>query len=146
MSELIASWYDWIKMLHVLAVITWMAALFYLPRLFVYHAMETPGSATSETFKVMERKLQRGIMTPSLVGVLLTGIPLVVHIGWSSGWVHVKLTMVALMVVCHVLYSRWRLDFLHDRNTRPHTFYRLANEAPTLLLMVILIMVIVKPF
>lgn len=144
--DFIAAYYDWIKTLHVISVITWMAALFYLPRLYVYHAMEAPGSKTSEIFKVMERKLQRGIMTPSLVVVYATGTPLILALGFSQGWVHVKLTMVALMTVCHVLYARWRIDFLEDRNTRPHTFYRWANEAPTVLLIVIVIMVIVKPF
>lgn len=141
--------YLWVKTLHVVAVITWMAALFYLPRLFVYHAMTDlsteAGRAQSETFKIMERRLQRGIMTPSLVIVLLTGFAM--FPSWATaGWMHVKLTAVVLMVVCHVLYARWRQDFLRDGNTRSDKFYRVANEVPTILLLVIIPMVILKPF
>jgi putative membrane protein len=137
--------YDWVKTLHVISIITWMAGLFYLPRLYVYHAQEEVGSATSETFKVMERRLLRGIMNPSLVVVFVTG-GLMFGEWMTSGWMHVKLLMVVGMVVMHGFYARWRKDFANDRNTRSHVFYRYSNEVPTLLLLVIVPMVILKPF
>ncbi|WP_413204523.1 protoporphyrinogen oxidase HemJ [Rhodospirillum sp. A1_3_36] len=140
-----SDWYNWVKTLHVIAIITWMAGLFYLPRLFVYHAQEPKGSATSETFKVMERRLLRGIMNPSLIVVLATGIPMMGD--WmTDGWLHVKLLMVAGMITMHMLYARWRRAFAEDRNTRSHVFYRYANEVPTVLLLIIVPMVILKPF
>lgn len=141
--------YLWIKALHVVSVITWMAGLFYLPRLYVYHAMTDlsteAGRAQSETFKVMERRLLRGIMNPSIIVVFLTGFSLF-PVWVSDGWMHVKLLLVILMAVCHVLYARWRKDFLADANVRSDKFYRMWNEAPTLLLLGIIAMVIVKPF
>lgn len=138
-----------VKTLHVIAVITWMAALFYLPRLYVYHSMTDlsteAGRAQSETFKVMERRLLRGIMNPSMVLVFVTGLSMFPT--WStSGWMHVKLTAVVLMAVCHGFYARWRKDFLADANTRSDKFYRIANEVPTILLLIIVPMVILKPF
>lgn len=145
--ELLGLWpyYDWIKILHIISFITWMAGLFYLPRLYVYHAMEEPGSKTSETFKVMERRLLKAIMNPSLVVVVITGLLL-----WgpwlTMGWLHVKLLLVALMLGCHGLYARWRKDFEADRNTRHHRFYRIWNEVPTVLLLIIVPLVILKPF
>jgi len=138
-------YYNWVLTLHIIAVITWMAGLFYLPRLFVYHAMEEVGSATSEKFKIMERRLLKAIMNPSLVIVLVTGLLL-----WGDwltmGWLHVKLLMVAGMLGCHGLYARWRREFEADKNKHPHTFYRVWNEVPTLLLLIIVPMVVIKPF
>ncbi|ABC24412.1 protoporphyrinogen oxidase HemJ [Rhodospirillum rubrum] len=137
--------YAWVKTLHVIAVITWMAGLFYLPRLFVYHAMETPGSAASEKFKIMERRLLRAIMNPSMIIVLVTGLLMIE--GWlSSGWLHVKLLMVAGLITMHMFNARWRRDFEADRNTRSHVFYRYANEIPTVMMLIIIPMVILKPF
>lgn len=137
--------YLWVKALHVVAVITWMAGLFYLPRLYVYHAETPPGSPQSETFKVMERRLLRGIMNPSIVVVFITGF--VMFPVWvTAGWMHGKLLLVLLMAACHGFYARWRKDFEADRNTRSHKFYRVANEVPTLLLLGIIALVIVKPF
>lgn len=137
--------YMWVKVLHVISIVTWMAGLFYLPRLFVYHAMTEPGTQQSETFKIMERRLLNGIMWPSLVIVVLSGAPMLTV--WSTdGWMHVKLTMVGLLIVCHLLYSRWRQDFLHDRNRRSDKFYRVWNEVPTIALLIIVVMVIIKPF
>lgn len=137
--------YLWVKALHVVAVITWMAGLFYLPRLYVYHAETPPGSPQSETFKVMERRLLRGIMNPSIVVVFITGF--VMFPVWvTAGWMHAKLLLVLLMAACHGFYARWRKDFEADRNTRSHKFYRVANEVPTLLLLGIIALVIVKPF
>ncbi|GEO80050.1 protoporphyrinogen oxidase HemJ [Pararhodospirillum oryzae] len=136
--------YLWVKALHVIAVITWMAGLFYLPRLFVYHATEPVGSPTSEKFKVMERRLVKAIMNPSLVVVAVTG-PLLMGDWLSDGWLHLKLLMVAGMILMHVYYVRWQKDFAEDRNTRPHVFYRYANEVPTVLMLVIVPLVILKP-
>ncbi len=143
--ELGTSAYDWVKALHVVAIITWMAGLFYLPRLYVYHAETTPGSEQSETFKVMERRLLRGIMNPSVVVVFITGF-MMFPVWVTDGWMHAKLTLVILMAVCHGFYARWRKDFLSDSNTRSHKFYRVANEIPTVLLLGIIALVIVKPF
>jgi len=135
----------WIKALHVISIITWMAGLFYLPRLYVYHAMEEPGSATSERFKVMERRLLRAIMNPSLVIAVITGLLL-----WgqflTEGWFHIKLLAVIILLACHGLYARWRKEFAADENTRSHTFYRVWNEVPTLMMLIIVPMVIVRPF
>jgi protoporphyrinogen IX oxidase len=141
--------YPWIKALHVIAVISWMAGLLYLPRLFVYHCDVPRGSPESERFKVMERRLLKQIMTPAMIAVWVLGILLVVTPGvldWSAGWWHVKLLLVILMSGFQGGLSRWRRDFLEDRNTRSQRFYRIANEIPTVLMVVIVIMVIVKPF
>ncbi|GAB3439009.1 protoporphyrinogen oxidase HemJ [Insolitispirillum peregrinum] len=141
--------YLWVKWVHIVSVITWMAALFYLPRLYVYHAQldlaTEAGKAQSELFKVMERRLLRGIMTPSLFAVLISGALMAPN--WiSHGWLHAKLLMVLLMLGCHGAYARWRKDFEADRNQRSHKFYRIANEVPTILLLIIAAMVVVKPF
>lgn len=141
--------YLWVKALHVIAVIAWMAGMLYLPRLYVYHCEVKPGSAESERFKVMERRLLRQIINPAMGAVWALGLLLVVTPGvidWTAGWWHVKLLAVVLMSVFHVMLSRWRRDFLEDRNTRPQRFYRIANEVPTVLMVVIVIMVIVRPF
>ena len=141
--------YPWIKALHVVAVIAWMAGLLYLPRLFVYHCDVPRGSPESERFKVMERRLLKQIMTPAMIAVWVLGLLLVATPGvidWAAGWWHVKLLLVILMSGFQGGLSRWRRDFLEDRNTRSQRFYRIANEIPTVLMVVIVIMVIVKPF
>lgn len=141
--------YLWIKAFHVISVIAWMAGLFYLPRLYVYHCDVAPGSAESERFKVMERRLLRQIINPAMISTWCFGLLLVLTPGvvdWHAGWWHVKLTAVILMSGFHGAASKWRRDFLEDRNTRPQRFYRIANEVPTLLVVVIVIMVIVRPF
>ena len=141
--------YPWTKALHVIALIAWMAGLFYLPRLYVYHCEVPAGSRESERFKVMERRLLKQITTPAMLATWFFGILLVLTPGiidWSAGWWHLKLAAVLLMTGFHGAASRWRRDFLEDRNRRPQRFYRIANEVPTLLLMVIVIMVIVRPF
>jgi putative membrane protein len=141
--------YSWTKALHVASMIAWMAGMFYLPRLYVYHCETLPGSAESERFKVMERRLLRQIINPAMIATWLLGILLVLTPGvidWHAGWWHVKLLMVLLMSGFHGALSRWRKDFLEDRNTRPARFYRIANEVPTLLMLVIVVMVIVRPF
>ena len=141
--------YEWVKAFHIIAVIAWMAGMLYLPRLFVYHADAPVGSQQSETFKVMERRLLRGIINPALgatfvFGILLAGVPGLVD--WSRGWIWAKLALVIAMGGLHGLFSRWRRDFEADRNTRPARVYRIANEVPTALLILIVILVVVKPF
>lgn len=149
MSLLLASAYPWIKALHIVAVVAWMAGLLYLPRLFVYHAEAPIGSDQAETFKVMERRLLRGIMLPAVTMVLLFGgvlaaIPGVVD--WRHGWIWAKLVLVAGLVVFHHLLAGWHRLFVADR--RPHSprFFRTVNEFPTLALIAIVILVVVKPF
>ena len=142
--------YPWVRSLHVMSVIAWMAALFYLPRLFVYHCSLVRGSTESERFKVMERRLQKQIMLPAMIatwgfGALLVLTPGIVD--WKhDGWWHVKLLMVILMSGFHGACSKWRRMFMEDRNQKSERFYRLANEVPTVLMVIIVIMVIVKPF
>jgi protoporphyrinogen IX oxidase len=145
----LASLYPWIKSLHILAVIAWMAGLLYLPRLFVYHAMSPAGSEQSETFKVMERRLLRGIMNPAMVGVyifgaILTGIPGLVN--WSLGWIWVKLAIVLALTGFHMFLARWRRLFAEDRNAHSPRFFRLVNELPALAAVAIVILAVVKPF
>jgi len=141
--------YPWLKALHVIAVIAWMAGMFYLPRLYVYHCETKPGSAESERFKVMEAKLLRLIINPAMIaawifGGALVSIPGVVD--WSSGWSWVKAIAVVLMAGFHGALSKWRREFLNDRNRKTGRFYRLANEVPTVLMVIIVVMVIVRPF
>jgi protoporphyrinogen IX oxidase len=141
--------YPWTKAFHVIAMIAWMAGMFYLPRLYVYHCELVPGSAESERFKVMEQRLLRQIINPAMIGTWLFGVMLALTPGvlsWSAGWWHVKLAAVLLLSGFHGALSRWRRDFLEDRNRRPPRFYRITNEVPTLLVIVIVVMVIVRPF
>jgi putative membrane protein len=146
MRAWIADWYVWIKALHVIAVIAWMAGLLYLPRLFVYHADAPVGSQLSETLKVMERRLLRAIMNPTMIAVFVFGGLMLVVQDWSQGWLHAKLLFVAGLTVLHHLLARWRKDFAADKNVRPARFYRIANEVPTAIMIAIVILVIVKPF
>ncbi len=134
-----------VKALHIIFVVTWFAGLFYLPRLFVYHA-SAEDTISKERFKVMERKLYYGIMTPG--GVLSIALGLWLWFGWgvTGGWLHAKLALVALLVVYHLWCGRLMIAFREDRNTRGHVWYRWFNEIPTLLLFVIVILVVVKPF
>jgi putative membrane protein len=137
----------WVKALHVISVIAWMAALFYLPRLMVYHAGSAVGSEQSETFKIMERRLLRAIATPAMIATWIFGLWMAWLIdAWGDGWFHAKLLCVILLSAFHGLLARWVKDFAADRNTRPARFYRAVNEVPTLLLIAIVILVIVKPF
>jgi putative membrane protein len=147
--DFLAPFYLWIKALHVISVIAWMVGMFYLPRLFVYHCEVAPGTAESERFKVMERRLLRQIINPAMIATWSFGILLVLTPGvidWSAGWWHVKLLAVILMSALHGELSRWRRGFLEDRNTRSQRFYRIANEIPTVLVVIIVVMVIVRPF
>ncbi len=140
--------YPWLMALHIIAVIAWMAGMLYLPRLYVYHADAEKGSDKGETFKVMERRLLRAIVNPAMAASFVFGILMIVANPalLQQGWMHAKLALVALMVVAHVLFARWRKAFERDENTRPAKFYRIWNEIPTLLMILIVILVIVKPF
>ncbi|MEN8196130.1 MAG: protoporphyrinogen oxidase HemJ, partial [Pseudomonadota bacterium] len=141
-------WNLWVKAFHVVSVIAWMAGLLYLPRLFVYHCDVETGSKQSETFKVMERRLLRAIMNPAMVATYVFGLILLFTPGivdWGSAWIYVKLTAVGVLTVLHHLFALWRKDFERDANARPARFYRFANEAPTLAMVVIVVMVIVRP-
>lgn len=147
--DALAPLYAWTKALHVVSMVAWMAGMFYLPRLYVYHCEVAPGSAESERFKVMERRLLKQIINPAMIATFVFGILLVLTPGvidWTWGWWHAKLTAVLLLTGFHGATSRWRRDFLEDRNTRSPRFYRIANEVPTVLLLVIVVMVIVRPF
>lgn len=139
--------YQWLKVLHIVAVISWMAGLFYLPRLFVYHTQVAPGSETSELFKVMERRLLNAIMHPAMVVSVVVGLILFIELdAWHQGWVHIKLTFAAIMVAFHFYLAKCRTAFKDDKNQKSEKFYRMINEIPTLGMIVIVIMVIVKPF
>ncbi|MEP4548657.1 MAG: protoporphyrinogen oxidase HemJ [Saccharospirillum sp.] len=139
--------YLWLKAFHIIAVITWFAALFYLPRLFVYHAM-AEDTISQERFKIMERKLYRGIMTPSAVVTVTLGIAmLVVTPAWlSMGWMHAKLFLVVLLLGYHHACGRLLKRFAADDNRHSHKWYRWFNEAPTLVLVGIVLLVVIKPF
>ena len=139
----------WLKALHLIFMVTWFAGLFYLPRLYVYHAM-SEDSISNERFKIMERKLFIGIMTPGMVLTFIFGIWMLIEYSWamynSSGWLHTKLGLLLLLLVYHGFCGKWLLDFKHDRNTKTHVYYRWVNEIPVLFLFAIVILAVVKPF
>jgi putative membrane protein len=150
LGEFLSTVYPWIKALHIISVIAWMAGLLYLPRLFVYHVERAaaPGELR-DTLKIMERKLLKFIMNPASLAAWIFGLLLVLTPGvidWSEPWVHVKAALVIAMTVYHHLLVRWWKDFAEDRNKRPGRFYRIANEVPALIMIGIVIMVIVRPF
>ncbi|MEW9617315.1 protoporphyrinogen oxidase HemJ [Shinella sp. S4-D37] len=139
--------YLWIKALHIIAVISWMAGLLYLPRLFVYHTDAPPGSAEAELFKVMEQRLYRVIMQPAMGLSWLLGLYLAWSVyGFEGGWLHAKLFFVVLLSGVHQFYGRAVKAFAEDRNTRTGRQWRIWNEAPALLMVLVVIMVVVKPF
>ena len=139
--------YDWVKAFHVVAVISWMAGMLYLPRLFVYHAEVEKGSLRSEIFKIMERRLLKAIINPAMIATWALGLYLAFAGGWwKAGWLHGKLALVLVLSGVHGFLARCLKDFAADRNTRPARFYRLLNEVPTVLMIGIVILVIVKPF
>lgn len=148
MQEILLNAYLWLKALHIIAVVSFMAGMLYLPRLFVYHADAAKGSEFSEKLKVMERRLLRYIVNPAFCAALLFGGLMI----WantallSMPWFQAKLTLLFLMGGVHGLYSKWRKQFERDENTRPVKFYRIWNEIPTLLMIAIIILVVVKPF
>ncbi len=146
------SWFLWVKSLHVISVIAWMAGLLYLPRLFAYHAAAAKGSDAAKVFATMEARLLRGIMNPAFVLTWTFGLILVFFypseagIDWKKGWVHTKALAVILMTVLHHVYALWRKDLALDRNIRSPRFYKMWNEVPAVLMVVIVIMVVGKPF
>jgi protoporphyrinogen IX oxidase len=139
--------YLWLKALHIIGVIAWMAGMLYLPRLFVYHAAAKPGSELSETFKTMERRLLNFIMLPATMVTWIVGIVLLLQGQWlGAGWLHAKLVAVVAMTVLHGLFAHWVNEFRFDRNQHGQRFYRIINEVPTALLIVIVVLAAVKPF
>lgn len=150
MSDFILTHYLWFKAFHLVAVIAWMAGMLYLPRLFVYHADAEKGSVLSETLKIMEYRLLRYIINPAMGAVFLLG-GLMLWANWEGlmsgqGWMHAKLLLVFALAGLHGCFSRWRKQFARDENTRPAKFYRMMNEVPTILMIGIIVLVIVKPF
>ena len=137
----------WVKALHVIAVIAWMAGMLYLPRLFVYHADAAKGSDLSETFKVMEWRLLKLIINPSMILVFVTGIALALMTGyWRDGWLQAKFILVLGLAGLHGYFARCVRAFAEDANARPTRFYRALNEAPTALMILIVVLAVVKPF
>ena len=139
--------YAWVLSLHIISIISWMAGLLYLPRLFVYHVDAAPGSELSETLKTMERRLLRAIMTPAMIASWVFGIWLVVLTDVHSEiWFHIKFILIVLLSASHMAMAKWRREFASHQNRRSARFYRIANEVPTVLMIAIVILVIVKPF
>lgn len=144
--------YQWIKAFHIIAVIAWMAGMLYLPRLFVYHCAAEKGSIQSETFKVMERRLLRAIINPAMIATWVLGLWLTWHgpdsrFGWfASGWLGAKLMLVLVLSGLHGFFARWVKDFAADSNRHSQRFYRIINEVPTVLMVFIVILVVLKPF
>lgn len=139
----------WLLAGHIISVIAWMAGLLYLPRLFVYHTQCDKGSQQSETFKVMERRLQNAIMNPAMVFSIGFGVPLVMVLPmsvWEEPWIYIKLISAGGLIIAHIIMWFWRRNFALDCNTRPEIFFRYVNEIPTILMILIVIAVIVKPF
>lgn len=139
----------WLKAWHLIFMVTWFAGLFYLPRLFVYHAI-SDDAISHERFKIMERKLYFGIMTPGMLFTLGLGAWMLHDYAWALysqyGWLHAKLTLIVLLVVYHICCGKWLLDFKHDRNTHSHVYYRWMNEVPVVFLIAIILLASVKPF
>jgi len=139
--------YEWLKAFHIIAVIAWMAGMLYLPRLFVYHGDADVGSIQSETFKVMERRLLRAIINPAMIAAWVLGLWLAWEGGWfKAPWLHAKLVLVLLMSGVHGVLSRHMKDFAADKRRKSAKFYRILNEIPTILMVMIVILVVVKPF
>ena len=135
----------WVKSLHIIFMVTWFAGLFYLPRLFVYHAM-TDDTAGSERFKIMERKLYYGIMTPGAVLTIVFGLWLWLGYGITGGWMHAKFALVVVLVIYHLYCGKLLKDFKHDRNRHGHVYYRWFNEVPVIILIAVILLVELKPF
>lgn len=149
MNGFLAAAYPWIKALHIIAIIAWMAGLLYLPRLYVYHTDVPPGSRRAAMLEIMERRLLRGIMLPAIVmtygfGGLLLSVPGIVD--WQRGWIWTKLALVLLLTVFHMKLAQWRRDFAAGRFLRTSRFYRIVNEIPTLIMIAIVLLVVLKPF
>ena len=147
MTDALLPYYLWLKAFHIIAVIAWMAGMLYLPRLFVYHCETTPGTPEYDRFVLMERKLMRIIINPSMIAVWVLGLLLVETLqAWSAGWFHAKLAFVIILSGFHGMFSRWRRDFERGENRKNQRFFRIVNEVPAVLMMLIVILVVVKPF
>lgn len=148
MSAMLSEYYLWLKALHIIFVISWMAGLLYLPRLYVYHTQVTPGSEADETFKVMERRLLRIIMNPAMIIAFISGILLIIATGAGAPgtgyWMHIKLVLVLGMGAVHGMLSSYRKAFARGENQKSEKFYRLLNEVPTLLMVAIVLLVVIK--
>jgi putative membrane protein len=143
----VTDWTLWLRALHIMAFAAWMAGMWYLPRLLVYHSETVPGAPVSETLKVMERRLLRAIATPAMLATLLLGLALATAQGqWGEGWLHAKLVLVLGMAACHGLLARHVRAFAGEERPWPARRYRIFNEVPTLLFIGIVILVIFKPF
>jgi putative membrane protein len=143
------AFYLWVKAFHIIAVIAWMAGMLYLPRLFVYHCETLPGSPDSERFKRMERRLLRAIINPAMIAVWVLGLTLSflpITDAWHQGWFHAKFALVLVMSGVHGLFARWVRAFGADTNRHSARFFRVWNEIPTVLLVAIVILAVVKPF
>jgi protoporphyrinogen IX oxidase len=139
--------YPWVKAFHIVAIIAWMAGMLYLPRLFVYHCDAEPGSKQSETFKVMERRLLNAIINPAMIVSWVLGLWLVLASGThGAGWLHAKVALVLALSALHGFLVRWGRDFAADRNQHTQKFYRIINEVPTVLMIGIVLLVVLKPF
>jgi putative membrane protein len=139
--------YEWLKAFHIIAVIAWMAGMLYLPRLFVYHCEADPGSRQSETFKVMERRLLKLIINPAMIVAWLLGLWLAWQGNWfAAPWLHAKLFLALVMSGVHGMLSRYVKDFAADRNRKSQKFYKIINEVPTVLMVFIVLLVVLKPF
>ena len=139
--------YLWVKALHIIAIIAWMAGMLYLPRLFIYHCAAEPGSVQSETFKVMERRLLRAIINPAMVLAWVLGLALVTNLGaWGEPWMHAKFAAVIGLSTIHGYFSRCQRDFDNDDNRHSARFYRYMNEIPTVLMIAIVLLVVLRPF
>ena len=149
MTQFLLDNYLWLKSFNLIAVMSWMAGMLYLPRLYVYHVNAPKGGELSETLKTMERKLLRYIMNPAMMVSWVFGILMLIAnpaIMSAGGWIHVKLLLVVLMSACHMIFAKWRKEFERDENTRNEKFYRWWNEAPTILMIFIVILAVAEPF
>lgn len=146
---MLIEYYLWVKALHLIAMVSWMAAMLYLPRIFVYHVTADKGSKQSETFKIMERRLLRYIATPAMIVTWILGLAMISinpEIIKSGGWMHAKIVLVLLLSGFHGACAGWMKKFALDENTKSQKFYRIANEIPTVLMIIIVILAVVKPF
>ena len=147
MAGFLGEAYLWVKALHIIAFIAWMAGMLYLPRLYVYHCEAEPGSKQSETFKVMERRLLRAIINPAMIAAWILGFMLVANGDlWGAGWMHAKFALLIAMQLVHAGFARWRRQFAKDENRHSARFYRIMNEVPTVLMIGIVIFAVVRPF
>ncbi len=149
MSEFLLGSYPWFKAIHIIAVMSWMAGLLYLPRLFVYHVEVELNSTEDRRFQIMERRLLRAIMNPAMVVSYIFGILLILTPGivdWSSAWIWLKILAILVLTGCHHAMGKWRKDLAEGTNQKSQRYFRVANEVPTISMIIIVIMVVVKPF